>query len=58
MLNFQNELRKRKEDLVLSKRIFPKLTSSEQDEDEGQRIVELMAISRKHTATIKEISDQ
>ena len=57
VLNFQNELRKRKEDLLLIKADIAKLTTSEQetDENEGQRIVELLAVSRKHTATIKEM---
>ena len=55
VLNFHNELRKRKEDLVLEADIV-KLTSSDQEiEDEGQRYAELKAISRKHTASIKEM---
>ena len=57
VLNFHNELRKRKEDLVLCKADIAKLMSSDQemDEDEGQRILDLIAISKNHAATIKEM---
>ena len=59
VLNFQNELHKKKEDLLLVKANISKLTSSEEEtENEGQRLAELIAISRNHTATIKEMEER